>query len=183
MVVPYLETPRTEVGDMTYATQAGHLDFSIEPSFHSPVKDNNDLLKQMRGARGQSLTTPHARNPLLDRRNPPAKQEFTPLLKSAARNRVKQMNGEVMLNGGLKTPAALKPGFKFDSPALPEASSMLGDPDATSTGDLESTPVPPVASSSIMSTPIVPLPRDREGILEGGNVLTLRDQEAVSCRQ
>jgi len=59
---------------------------------------------------------------------------------------------------------------------------MLGDPDASSAGDLEGTPVPPVASISIMSTPLASLPKDREGILEGGNVLTLRDQEAVGYR-
>ena len=195
MVVPYLDTPRTEV-DQASITQAD-IDFSIEPTFHSPSKGgSHDLLDQIRGNRPQPLRTPSARHALAALRQPAAKNEFTPLLKSAARNRARQHIGvqengyatnqpKFNANGKLMTPAALKPGYKFDnSPALPEA-SVYDAMNSSSMGDsgVDATPVPPVVSSSTMSTPLALPRRDGEGALDGGNMLTLREQEAVSYRQ
>jgi hypothetical protein len=163
-----LETPRTEVGDAT--RYQSEVDFSMEQSFHAPV-GRDTLFKQMAGAR-----TP--RNPLATMRNANARPEFTPMLKSATANRTKQVNG--LLNGKITTPAALKPGFSMSNTPLPEASSI----DIQSSSFAESidgrTPVPD-PSSSAMSTPMA-LPRRAEGELDNGNgnVLTLREQEAVS---
>ncbi len=162
-------TPRTEVGDTTRMT-ANELSFSREESFHAPA-DRDKLFKQMGGAR-----TP--RNPLAILRNPNAKNEFTPMLKSATANRTRQVNG--LLNGKITTPAAMKPGFQMSNTPLPEASTF--DIQSSSFGDSIDgrTPVPD-PSSSVMSTPMA-LPRRAEGELGNGNgnVLTLREQEAVS---
>jgi hypothetical protein len=186
------DTPRTSASDTRYS----HLTFvgpdqSIEPSFASPAKDRNDLLRQM-----QALNTPRAsRNPLANLRNPPAKNEFTPLLKSATKNarltrgsatpgagRMGTYSGSSSRrqSGKLNTPAGLKDGYGMDSPALPEASSMFDQPDSSEyTGD--NTPAPPAQSSSAVSTPMAILPgRGGDGPLDRGNMLTLREQEAVS---
>ena len=178
----YFDTPRTEAADFTRLTNANGPDFSIEESFRSPSKNNDDLLKHMRNGRAASITTPRSRNPLAGRKNPPgqSKNEFTPLLKSAMKNRIMSADFNEKENG-IKTPAALKNGYRWSSPALPEASSLAnGESTTTSMDDPDGTPVPPVASSSMMSTPHVILPNRGEGPLDGGNVLTLREQEAVS---
>lgn len=178
----YLSSPnRTDLSESRFG--ATYLDV-VEPSFHSPKK-RDDLVSQMRSGNNSgrnSLATPgHNRNPLAGRNNPPAKQEFTPLLKSVARNRI-QRNMDLMMGqeNGLATPAALKPGYKFDnSPALPEASALSNDQTSSSlTGD--ATPIAKIASSSLlMSTPIPSLGKRGDGT-DGGNILTLREQEAVS---
>lgn len=181
----YPDTPRTQYGVDETRLSAADLDMSIEPSFHSPSKHGDDLVRQMRGQRTpRGLTTPSARNPLVVRRNqPPGKQEFTPLLKSAMKNRISSAydreNGKnPVFKGGIETPAALKPGYRFDNSPLPEASSMY---DGSSTTDVTemAEPAPPIASSSIMSTPMA-LPRGGE--MDRGNMLTLREQEAVRLR-
>jgi hypothetical protein len=164
-----LETPRTEVGDMTRFT-SNEASFSMEETFHAPP-DRDNLFKQMGGAR-----TPT--NKLAGRRIS-AKNEFTPMLKSATANRIKQVNGLLNGNGNLTTPAAMKPGFQMGNTPLPEASTF----DVQSSSFAESvdgrTPVPDL-SSSAMSTPMA-LPRRAEGEMDNGNgnVLTLREQEAV----
>lgn len=167
----YLDTPRgTDAGDMTRLQT--EIDFSREESFHPPAGRDN-LFKQMSGAR-----TP--RNPLAALRNANAKNEFTPMLKSATANRTRQVNG--LLKGGLATPAALKPGYDFvGSPALPEASTMNAISSSFSESGVDGQTPVPQASSSAMSTPMA-LPRRGEGELDSGNgnVLTLREQEAVS---
>ena len=162
----------------------------LEPSFVSPKK-RDDLVSQMRSgsnsgssARHTSLATPgHGRNPLSGRNNPPSKQEFTPLLKSAAKNRVLRKMDLLEQENGIATPEALKPGFKFDSPSFPEATTLSADHTSSSlTGD--ATPIAKIASSSlIMSTPIPILPKRGEGMMDGGNILTLREQEAVRTNQ
>lgn len=189
MAAPYIETPRTELGDQTRLGET-HLDFSMEPSFVSPSKSKHDLISQMRGgSSGRNsgvVSTPFSRHPLASRNANAAKNEFTPLLKSAARNRVIASAARegfgLVDNGRIRTPAVLKPGYKFqDSPALPEASTIY---DAHTASDSEitgaGTPGPPVASSSMdLSTPMA-LAKRGEGGLDGGNMLTLREQEAVS---
>lgn len=185
----YPDTPRTEYADQTALTNAD-LDMSIDSSFHSPSKHGDDLVRQMRGQRTpRGLTTPSSRNALVGRRNPPAggKHEFTPLLKSAMKNRISSAfdkengasngNGNPIFKAGIETPAALKPGYKFDSPGLPEASSMYDGNSSTDDATEMNEPPPPIASSSIMSTPMAP--RGGDGVLDRGNMLTLREQEAV----
>jgi hypothetical protein len=160
-------TPETDVGDTTRFP--GEIDFSREESFYAPTGRDN-LFNQMGGAR-----TP--RNPLATVRNAKARNEFTPMMKSATANRTRQVQG--LLNGKITTPAALKPGFNMSNTPLPEASTF--DVQSSSFADMDDrTPVPNIDSSA-MSTPMA-LPRRAEGEMDNGNgnVLTLRDQEAVS---
>lgn len=184
MAFPVLDTPRTELGDQTRLTGAADLEFSTENSIPSPSKEGHDLLKQIRGMRIADNGTPRSRLPLTERRAMPNKNEFTPLLKSATRNRVSQPNGILNKeNRYLKTPQALKNSYRSNSPALPLNSSVILEENTESSapdgGDSEA-PIPNVSSSSALSTPMVALPRRGEGPLDqGGNLATLREQEAV----
>jgi hypothetical protein len=168
-----LNTPGTDAGDATRYNNQTEVDFSLEQTFHAPA-DRDSLFKKAGGAR-----TP--RNPLAALRNANARVEFTPMLKSATANRTRQVNG--LLDGKMTTPAALKPGFRLGNSPLPEASTF----DVQSSSFAESiygrTPVPD-PSSSAMSTPMA-LPRRAEGEMDSGNgnVLTLREQEAVRTPQ
>jgi len=163
-------TPGSEAGDATRFNDKTNVSFSMEQSFQAPAGRDN-LFAQMGGAR-----TP--RNPLATLRNTNARNEFTPMLKSAQANRTRL---NALANGNITTPAALKPGFQLGNTPLPEASSM--DVHSSSFADSVDgrTPVPD-PSSSAMSTPMA-LPRRAEGELDNGNgnVLTLREQEAVSA--
>lgn len=147
---------------------ANDLSFSREESFQAPAGRDN-LFKQMSATR-----TP--RNPLAAIR-PNAKNEFTPMLRSATANRTRQVKG--LLDGKITTPAAMKPGFQMSNTPLPEATSL--DIHSSSFADSVDgrTPVPD-PSSSVMSTPMA-MPRRAEGEMDAGNgnVLTLREQEAV----
>jgi hypothetical protein len=170
----FVETPRTEVGDRT---RFGEPSLSELPSFVAPAGADN-LLNVVRNQRSTAFATPSARVPLANRnRNAQTKNEFTPLLKSAAKNRLAMRDPEAKENHGvLATPAALKPGYNFDSPGMPEASSLMD-----SSMSLDHTPVGLAESSSAMSTPIALPQRGEMGMGgDGGNVLTLREQEAVS---
>ena len=181
MAFPVLDTPRTELGDQTRLTNVAELDFSTENSISSPSKEN-DLLKQIRSMRAPDNKTPRSRLPLTERRNVPSKNEFTPLLKSATRNWFAQSGaGLNKENRKLKTPQALKDGYRSDSPALPfNDSIILEENTASSAADDQETPIPPVGSSSALSTPIVALPRRGDGPLEqAGNLATLKEQEEV----
>lgn len=163
-----METPRTERGDQTRMdSEMGS--FSMEASFHAPA-GRDTLFSRANGTR-----TPRAA--LASMRNPNAKTEFTPLMKSVTKNRMRQANSA--FNGGITTPAALKPGFDLGGTPLPEASEMNAMSSSFSETDINRTPMPQ-ADSSAMSTPMA-LPRRGEGELDNGNgnVLTLREQEAV----
>lgn len=168
-------------GQDTYISRLSNADnfgFSPEKSFVSPSKGGrDDLRQQLRGGRGiPVLATP--RQPLANLRQQPTRAEFTPLLKSAARNRVLQSNGRV--DGNLATPLGLKAGYNPNAGTpLPEASSMLDA--SSSVVDNSGTPQPPVQESSMtMSTPIPQMPKRGDmGMEANGNVLTLREQEAV----
>ena len=181
----YVETPRTDAGNATFMTNGHNLeDFSVENSFVAPSK-NEDLLQQVRNGRVLNLRTPRTRNPLAERRNlpnGPKPGEFTPLLKSVAKNNFNRNN---KLRGAPKTPAFLENGYKgSDTPALPETDSsrVYGEETASlAEGDNEGTPVPQVASSSAQSTPLALPQRDAGGVLTTeGNAMTLREQENVS---
>ncbi len=186
MVVPPIDTPRTEVGNGTYLSRLG--DLSVAESFHSPSNGQNDLLKQINGnKRGTNFKTPSSRAPFADRRNvitAKARGEFTPLMKSTTKANMRKQNSE-QYPGMPQTPGILKPGYQGeDSPALPENSRISEENTGSSFGteDNEGTPMPQMPSSSVASTPLAVLPRRdyRGGVLtEGANVLTLREQEQV----
>ena len=207
MAYQYVDTPRTEAGDRTHFS-AGNLSFSEVQPYPSPSKDpSNNLVSQLRSKNGpQALKTPRARNALLSMRNPSARAEFTPLLKSAAHNRFftsaskmrsfpeeKENTTDDLVNSMLahgpgaapQTPAYLRAGYRetHQTPALPIDSSILdGEHTGSSAGGNGTPAAPAVASSSILSTPMPVLPpRGEEGRGDQGNVLTLREQEAVSA--
>ncbi|KAL8823547.1 MAG: hypothetical protein Q9191_005759, partial [Dirinaria sp. TL-2023a] len=183
----YVETPRTDAGNATFMTNGHNLeDFSVENSFVAPAK-NDDLVHQIRNGRGLNLRTPRTRNPLADRRNlpnGPKPGEFTPLLKSVAKNNFNR-NNKLRGGAGPETPAFLKNGYKgSDTPALPgtdSSSRVYGEETASlAEGDHEETPVPQVASSSAQSTPLALPQRDAGGVLTTeGNAMTLREQENI----
>ena len=181
----YIETPRTDAGNATFMTNGHNFeDFSVENSFVAPPKGDGQNLQHRRTARGLNLRTPRARNPLVERRNPPnvpRPGEFTPLLKSVTKNNFNRNNKS---NGVPQTPAFLKDGYKgADTPALPgaESSRIYGEETGSLTGaDDDGTPVPQVVSSSAQSTPLALPNRDAGGVLTAeGNAMTLREQENV----
>ena len=181
-----IETPRTEAGNATLMTNGHNLeDFSVENSFVAPSKNDGILLHTRRGL---NLKTPRTRNPLIERRNVPNASrpgEFTPLLKSVARNNLARGNAA---RGAPRTPAFLKDGYRGgETPALPgtDSSRIYGEETGSlAGGDGGSTPVAQVASSSTQSTPLALPQRDAGGILTAeGNALTLREQENVCSRQ
>lgn len=183
MAFQFLDTPRTEIGDQT---RLGELDLTTGTSIPSPSKESNDLLAQIRGMRGPSITTPRARPPFGDRRNHSNKNEFTPLLKSAARNNLRKSGAYDKENSRLQTPLGLKGGWGADSPGIGLNSSVMLEEHTESSagigGDGSRTPQVPGTSSSAVSTPMAILPQRGEGPLDHGrNLATLREQEAVCC--
>lgn len=177
MAFKVLDTPRTDYGDQS---RFGDLDLTTATSIPSPSKDKNDLLSQIRGMRGPSITTPRNRPVFGDRRNKSSKHEFTPLLKSAARNNLARSNIYDKENH-LRTPAGLRAGYGDNSPGLPlHSSTILEDHTGSSNGEASGTPVLPRTSSSAVSTPMAILSNRGEGPLDNGrNLATLREQEAV----
>lgn len=183
MAFPMLDTPRTDFGASVTQYPGGLDDFTTENSIPSPSKDGNDLLRQIRGMRNP-IVTPMSRVPLADRRNPqPARAEFTPLLKSATRNRrIQTGRRKSDSHHDLEkppTPAGFRDSFRSDAGELPINSSVLEEETASSAGDLIAAPMVPSSSSA----PVTPLSvlRANNGA-DGGNMATLREQEAVSTR-
>jgi hypothetical protein len=183
MVLPVgIDTPRSEIGNFTAATNFGELDFSQEQSFQSPSRGNNDLLRQIQNnRRGISLKTPRSRMPFGDRRNIQAPQgEFTPLLKSVTRSNLLRTQGNHV------TPGIMGRHNVAESPALPAESSGLydgGDTENSYDGNGQSTPAPQMLDSSGASTPLAMLPRRGEGgvLADGAASMTLKEQENVGC--
>lgn len=176
MAFPVLDTPRTDFGAST--TQAGDLADLSQDSIPSPSKDNNDLLKQIRGLRAPQTRTARLRTPLGDRRNVPSKAEFTPLLKSATRNR-SALNAYGKENKP-KTPAGFKDSLRSDGADLPINSSIILEEETGSSAGDQGTPVAPVSSSSALTTPMPAFSRRGQNGGDGGNLATLREQEEVS---
>lgn len=202
MVLPYIDTPRTEVdGNATYLTNglrsAGRHNLSaLESSFHTPSKDEDVLAAgRRRSSNAFKLTTPRAgsgpkstKSALNDRRQlptaGPAKGEFTPLMQSVTRNNAMK---NMFSNRGAadpKTPSYLRAGHRSNAntPGLPPME--MTDIDEEDTTDNQPTPLPQVASSSAQSTPLPTLPgRNGEGVLnDGQNMMTLKEQEKVFWR-
>ncbi|KAF5858414.1 hypothetical protein ETB97_004409 [Aspergillus alliaceus] len=202
MVVPYIDTPRTEVdGNATYLTNGfrsvgrhnlSALD-SVENSFQTPSKDE-DLLKVLgdgrrRSSGGFKLSTPRAgtgpkstRNAFNSRQHlptaAPPKGEFTPLMKSATKNNFLR-NTSTARGNGYKTPGYMKEGrSSMQTPGLPGYD--MTDIDEEAATDDEPTPLPQVASSSVQSTPLAGLSgRGGNGLLNDGQNMTLKEQEKI----
>jgi len=176
----FIDTPRTDAADRTrFDTTIGDVSFGVaEPSF-VPLDGRDDLFKVVRSTSGATtLTTP--RIPLTSKRNvPQSRQEFTPLLRSATKNamRVRGIEDKENNYGKLRTPAALRPGFRLSSPIIPEASEFGSSGLHSNDNDGDKTPMAPgIESSSIdISTPQA-LPKGDLG-MDGGNMLTLKEQE------
>lgn len=199
MAFPYIETPRTDIdGNATYMsngfrsvgrTHLSALD-SVENSFHTPYKDNN-MIKgfgdgRKRESASNKLGTPRAGTTSKPARTAlrhlpaaaPAKGEFTPLMRSAAKNNFLKnasSRGDVP-----NTPAYLRESTRgaAHTPGLPPIDmSDIYEEDATVD---QATPVPQAASSSVQSTPHAGiLGRDGAGILGDGQNITLKEQERV----
>lgn len=177
MAFPVLDTPRTDFGAST--TQAGDLAEFTQDTIPSPSKDNHDLLKQLRAMRAPVVARgPPARTPLGDRRNAQSKPEFTPLLKSAARNR--SALNVLGKENKPSTPAGFKDSFRSNGPELPVNSSVILEEETGSSAGDQGTPVAPVSSSSALTTPMPVFSRRGQDGVEGGNLGTLREQEEVS---
>ncbi|KAH0562834.1 hypothetical protein GP486_002541 [Trichoglossum hirsutum] len=181
MVLPVgIDTPRSEFGNATSATNLGDLDFSQEQSFQSPSRGNNDLVKQIQNSRrGITLKTPRSRMPFGDRHNIPAPQgEFTPLLKSVTKSNLLRNQGKQF------TPGFMRGLNVAESPALPAESSRVyegGDTEVSYDENDHDTPMPQIADSSAASTPLAMLPR-REGggvLADGAASMTLKEQENI----
>lgn len=173
MAPPIMETPRSELADLARLSDGDDFaDLPTQSSLPSPIKKGN-------------TTALRSRTPLAVRRNVPSKNEFTPLLKSATKNRMAFSRTRGKENAMPETPAVLKAGYSFDSPGLPQNSSIVLDEQTGSSvgaNDERPTPLPPVSSSSVMSTPVPS--KQQDGPLDHGrNLATLREQEAVSRYQ
>lgn len=184
----YINTPQTT--DATYLTNGFDRlgDMSPEKSFQAPAH-GHDLISQMRGTRqkGIGLKTPRASGRdalrLLPNGNN-GKGEFTPLMKSVTKNNIaRRMSSRKA--GGVETPAHLRNGYANGAtPALPrldENSQLNGDHTSSSANnDSEFTPLPQNLSSSAQSTPLAQLPsRSGGGVVNDGNMMTLREQEGI----
>lgn len=199
MAFPYIETPRTDIdGNATYMTNGfrsvgrTHLSAldSVENSFHTPSKDN-DVINgfgdgRKRDSGSNKLSTPRAGTTSKPARTAlrhlpaaaPAKGEFTPLMRSAAKN-------NFLKNASAGGDVPNTPAYRREStrgaahtPGLPPIDmSDIYEEDATVD---QATPVPQAASSSVQSTPHVGLlGRDGAGILGDGQNMTLKEQERV----
>ncbi|KAJ5574175.1 uncharacterized protein N7459_008602 [Penicillium hispanicum] len=204
MAFPYIETPRTEIdGNATYLTNgfrsAGrtHLSAldSVENSFHTPSKDN-DVIKGFDEGRKRvsgsfKTSTPRAGSGPKSTRSAlrhlpsaaPAKGEFTPLMRSAAKNNYLKNMSTTRGVDGPKTPAYLRESNRGSThtPGLP-AMDMTDIYEEDATGG-QPTPVPQVASSSVQSTPLPGfLGREGAGVLGDGQNMTLKEQERIIDR-
>jgi hypothetical protein len=176
MAHEYLDSPRTDVNE-TWISPNKKIGFDSEiASFIAPANGDQLFPNGQQPYSSRPLMTPGGRAPLARRRNLNAKPEFTPLLKSAAKNRMFG-DRDSKENSELQTPGAskLRMSLEASSPAFPDRSMMV---DSSMTG-VDHTPMIHESSSS-MGTPIPRLPRKGELGLNGdGNILTLKEQEAV----
>ena len=184
----YVQTPATN--DLSsFAIGLDRLnEMSPEKSF-IPPQQGRDLITQLKSARGNgtNLKTPRAamRAPLrlLPNGSQP-KSEFTPLMKSAAKNNMARRLSSRKI--APDTSAYLKFGQSLQGatpglPKLDENSRLPSEHTGSSVGDHnEFTPIPHNISSSAQSTPLAQLPsREAGGVVNDGNVMTLREQENI----
>lgn len=169
----YIDTPK-----LSEASRLSNLldleGLSPEKSFLAPSQPR-DLISQMRSAKmqGIDLKTPRngTRDPLrlLPNGNHP-KSEFSPFMKSATKNNISRRLSS-------KKPASA---YTPSLPRLVDVSQLEGENTSSSAGRvMDDTPVPQQASSA-HSTPLAQLPaRDKGGLLNDGNLMTLREQENI----
>ncbi|KAK5205773.1 hypothetical protein LTR96_008941 [Exophiala xenobiotica] len=181
----YINTP-AQTNDGSFFTTGGDRleDISPEKSFNIPGQ-NGDLISQMRNARsqGMNLKTPRAgtRDPLrLLPNGNQARSEFTPYLKSNAKNNIARRLSSKKA-GASSTPSFLKNGGTPALPRLSDLSRLDGEDTSSSAGRaVDDTPIPQHASSSVRSTPLAQLPgREAGGLVNDGNMMTLREQESI----
>ncbi|KIV96135.1 hypothetical protein PV10_00039 [Exophiala mesophila] len=169
----YIDTPK-----LSEASRLSNLldleGLSPEKSFAVPSQPR-DLISQMRSAKmhGIDLKTPRTgtRDPLrlLPNGNHP-KSEFSPFMKSATKNNMSRRLSSK------KPVSAYTPSL----PRLVDMSQLEGENTSSSAGRvIDDTPIPQQASSA-HSTPLAQLPaRDKGGLLNDGNLMTLREQENI----
>lgn len=172
MVGPFIGTPKPDATTTSFNSEDfdGLNQLGIEASFVAPQK--NDILS--RGRRQYDLATPRGgRGPLQLLPNGaqarPGRAEFTPLMKSAAKN---NMSKKLSMSARRKTTIPDTPGMAL--PRLEE--SMVSNSSATRN---DYTPMPQQVSSSVASTPLAQLPARDGAVVNDGNVMTLREQEGI----
>ena len=176
----YINTPAT--------TNASHISDHLDPmgsmspekSFAVPT-ENRDLLSQMKNVRNQgvSLKTPRPdlRDPLrLMPNGNRVRSEFTPLMHSATKkNMARRLSGRK----ASATPSFLREG-RTPGPRISDLSQLGTEHTSSSAGAIDNTPMPQQISSSAQSTPLAQLPgRDAAGLVNDGNMMTLREQESI----
>ena len=184
----YIQTPATN--DLSsFNIGLDRLNESSPEKSFVPPQQGRDLITQLKSARGNgtNLKTPRAtmRAPLrlLPNGNQP-KSEFTPLMKSATKNNMaRRLSGRKVAPD---TPAYLRiehslHGATPGQPKLDENSQLQSEHTGSSVGDHNDfTPIPHNISSSAQSTPLAQLPtREAGGVVNDGNVMTLREQENI----
>ncbi|KIW27928.1 uncharacterized protein PV07_07624 [Cladophialophora immunda] len=180
----YINTPQAT--DASYITNG--LDrlgeISPEKSFAAPA-ENRDLISQMRNAKtqGVNLRTPRAglRDPLrLLPNGNQVRSEFTPLMQSATKKNIARRLSSKK-PGVQATPSYLKGGYTPGLPRLSDISQLASEHTSSSAGNaMDNTPMPQQISSSAQSTPLAQLPgRDAGGLVNDGNMMTLREQESI----
>ncbi|KAK6364507.1 hypothetical protein LTS17_012130 [Exophiala oligosperma] len=181
----YIHTP-AQTHESSFMTNAGGRleDVSPEKSFHVPSQ-GADLISQMRSAKlhsGASLKTPRAgtRDPLrLLPNGNQGRSEFTPFLKSGTKENIaRRLSGRKQATAN--TPSYLN-GRTPALPRLSDLSRLEGEYTSSSAGRaVDDTPIPHHPSSSVRSTPLAQLPsRDAGGLVNDGNMMTLREQEGI----
>lgn len=180
----YIDSPQAK--DASHITNGleklGEL--SPEKSFFAPP-EQRDLISQMRSAkgRGMNIMTPRigSRDPLrLLPNGNQGRSEFTPLMKSAAKNNIARRLSSKK-PGVQATPSYLRDGYTPAPPRLNDLSHLASEHTSSSAGNaMENTPMPQQISSSAQSTPLAQLPgRDAAGLVNDGNMMTLREQENI----
>lgn len=176
----YINTPdKTDASHITdRLDRMGNM--SPEKSFHVP-NENRDILGQMKNIRNQgaSLKTPRAdlRDPLrLMPNGNRVRSEFTPLMHSATKkNMARRLSGRK----SSATPSFLR-GGRTPGPRISDLSQLGTEHTSSSAGAMDSTPMPQQIRSSAQSTPLAQLPgRDAAGLVNDGNMMTLREQESI----
>lgn len=147
----------------------------VEASFVAP-KDNDYLFQ---GGR-KILRTPRAGTQPLGQlvngnRGRAAKPEFTPLMKSVAKNNISKKLSASARRHGVPTPGA--------TPGLPlprmDDTNLESQHTSSSIGRNDYTPMPQNLSSSVAGTPLAQLPARDGAVVSDGNMMTLKEQENI----
>ncbi|KAI1609250.1 hypothetical protein EDD37DRAFT_640799 [Exophiala viscosa] len=174
----YIDTP-AQTNDGSFYTNGERLDdMSPEKSFQVPGL-NGDLHTK---SYGMNLKTPRAGTREVLRPLPngnPGRTEFTPFFKSASKTNIaRRLSSRKSRVSG--TPSYLKGGQTPGLPRLSDLSRLDGENTSSSAGNaVDDTPLPQHATSSVRSTPLAQLPGRDGGLVNDGNMMTLREQESI----